>query len=70
MMVCSMDEDLRDAVLRVAELLRHPERIPVLSPLIRREIWFKLLLGEQSGMLRRMAASAGKVSVLPRVSIG
>ena len=61
LMVGSMDEDLLDAVIRLAELLQKPARIPVLSPLVRREIFYKLLLSEQGGLLRRMVAENNKV---------
>ncbi len=43
----SMDDDLLDAVTRLGELLRKPEQISVLSPLIRREIFYRLLLSER-----------------------
>lgn len=59
--VGSMDDDLLDAVIRLARLLRKPAQIPILAPLIRREIFYKLLLSEQGGLLRRMAADSGKV---------
>ncbi len=67
LMVGSMDEDLLDAVTRLAELLKKPAQIPVLSPLVRREIFYKLLLSEQSGLLRRMVADNGKIQ---RVAAG
>jgi len=67
LMVGSMDEDLLDAVIRLAELLKKPAQIPILSPLIRREIFYELLLSEQSGLLRRMVADNGKVQ---RVAAG
>jgi len=67
LMVGSMDEGLLDAVIRLAGLLKKPAQIPILSPLIRREIFYKLLLSEQSGLLRRMVADNGKVQ---RVAAG
>lgn len=66
-MVAAMDEELMDAVIRLTSLLRKPAQIPVLAPLIRREIFYKLLLSEQGGMLRRMVADSGNVQ---RVAAG
>ena len=45
---------LLDAVLRLVRLLRSPGEIPVLSPMIEREILFRLLLEESSAVLHRM----------------
>ena len=67
LMVGAMDDDLLDAVLRLTALLKRPDRIAVLAPLVRREIFYKLLLSEQGGMLRRMVAGSGKVQ---RVAAG
>jgi AraC-type transcriptional regulator N-terminus/Bacterial regulatory helix-turn-helix proteins, AraC family len=47
--------DLLDAVLRLLRLLRSPAEIPVLAPMIKREILFRLLLDESSVLLHRMA---------------
>ena len=65
--VGSMDDDLMDAVIRLSDLLRKPAQIAVLAPLIRREIFYRLLLSEQGGLLRRIAADSGKVQ---RVAAG
>ena len=54
-----LGEEMLDAVLRLAALLRAPAQVPVLAPLIRREIHYRLLLGAQSALLRRMAAAHG-----------
>ncbi len=67
LMIGSMDDDLLDAVIRLALLLKKPDRIAVLAPLVKREIFYKLLLSEQGGLLRRMVADSGKVQ---RVSAG
>ena len=60
--VSPMEEDLLDAVVRLLRLLRKPDQIPVLEPLIRREIYYKLLLSEQGGLLRRLAAENSQAS--------
>src|SRR5215813_14123582 len=46
---------LLDAVLRLVRLLQSPAEIPVLAPLIEREILFRLLLDENSAALHHMA---------------
>lgn len=56
-----MDEDLLDAVIRLVCLLKKPRQIPILAPMVRREIFYKLLLSEQSGVLRRMAVANSQV---------
>ncbi len=58
--VSPMDQELLDAVIRLVCLLKKPAQIPILAPLVRREIFYKLLLSEQSGLLRRMAAESGQ----------
>jgi hypothetical protein len=46
---------LLDAVLRMVRLLQSPAEIPVLAPMIEREILFRLLLDDKSVALHRMA---------------
>jgi AraC-like DNA-binding protein len=46
---------LLDAVLRLVRLLQSPSEIPVLAPMIEREILFRLLLDDKSVALHRMA---------------
>jgi len=46
---------LLDAVLRLMRLLQSPLEIPVLAPMIEREILFRLLLDKGSVILHRMA---------------
>jgi transcriptional regulator GlxA family with amidase domain len=66
-MVGSIDDDLLDAVSRLTGLLTKPTQISILAPLVRREIFYKLLLSEQGGILRRMVADSGNVQ---RVAAG
>ncbi len=56
-----LDAELLDAVIRYVRLLRTPAQIPILAPLVRREIFYRLLLGERSGLLRRLRADNGQV---------
>ncbi len=52
MAVAAVDPDVLDAFLRLAELLEKPEQIPVLAPMIIREIHYRLLIGPQGERLR------------------
>ncbi len=45
---------LLGAALRLMRLLESPQDIPVLAPLILREIHYRLLLGDEGGRLRQM----------------
>ncbi|MBC7807008.1 MAG: AraC family transcriptional regulator, partial [Akkermansiaceae bacterium] len=51
-----VDPGLLDAVIRLLRLLEVPRDIRVLAPLLLREILYRLLVGEQSGHLRRIAS--------------
>jgi AraC-like DNA-binding protein len=52
MAVAAVDPDVLDAFLRLVELLEKPEQIPVLAPMIIREIHYRLLIGAQGERLR------------------
>ena len=56
-----MDDELLDAIIRLTRLLKKPAQVSVLAPLVRREIFYKLLISEQGGFLRRMVADSSKV---------
>jgi len=53
--VCRTGPSLLDAVLRFVRLLRSPAEIPVLGPMIEREILFRLLLDQTHAALHRLA---------------
>lgn len=50
---------LTDAWLRMVRLLAKPEEIGVMAPLVEREILYRLLQGQQGGVLRQAAAVNG-----------
>jgi AraC-like DNA-binding protein len=52
--VADVDPNVLDAFLRLAELLDNPEQIPVLAPMIIREIHYRLLAGPQGRHLRSL----------------
>jgi AraC-like DNA-binding protein len=50
--VSPTDPEVLKAFLRLVELLDKPEQIPILSPIILREVHLLLLLGSQGNLLR------------------
>jgi AraC-like DNA-binding protein len=57
--VARMDEPLLDAVLRMVRLLEAPEDIAVLAPVIRREIYYRVLRAELGHRLVDLARGGG-----------
>ncbi len=57
--VSPLNTNLLDAVVRLVRLLSSPEEAHVLAPLIKREIIYRLLIGEQGNRLRHVAALGG-----------
>jgi AraC-like DNA-binding protein len=61
-----VNDDLLDAWRRMLRLLDRPAEIPVLAPMLEREILFRLLQGPQSAKLRLLARTAGCLSRIHR----
>src|SRR4051812_22693402 len=59
--VSPLEAPLLDGLLRLVRLLDTPQDIPVLAPLILRELHFRLLQGEQHGRLAEMAIGDGRL---------
>ena len=57
--VSPLDADLLDAVVRLVRLIDSPAEVHVLVPLIKREIIYRLLIGEQGNRLRQIAVLGG-----------
>jgi AraC-like DNA-binding protein len=57
--VSPMDANLLDAILRLVRLPDSPSETRVLTPLITREIVFRLLMGDQGARLRHLAILGG-----------
>ena len=55
-----LSAELLDAVVRFVRLLDAPAQVPVLAPLITREIVYRLLTGEQGARLRHLAVLGGQ----------
>ncbi|WP_225911409.1 AraC family transcriptional regulator [Pseudomonas lactucae] len=53
-------DGLLEAFARLVALLDEPQAIPVLAPLIQREIHYRLLQSDQAGRLRRICAVDGQ----------
>ena len=59
--VSALEAPLLDALLRLVRLLDAPHDIPVLAPLVRRELNYRLLQGDQQGRLAEMAIGHGRL---------
>jgi len=62
------DARLADPLARLLELLDHPDDMPVLAPLIRREIIWRLLQGPFAPVLRQLAWPEGNVARIARAT--
>ena len=58
--VSALDAPLLDAVARLLALLDDAAHIPVLAPLVVREIVYRLLAGDEGGRLRQIVAAGGQ----------
>lgn len=57
--VSPLNADLLDAVVRLVRLVDSPTDAPMLAPLIKRELIYRLLIGEQGARLCQMAVLGG-----------
>lgn len=53
--VGNMDTTLNDCVLRLARLLEVPQDIPLLAPMTKREVYYRLLNGPYGGVIAQLA---------------
>jgi len=60
MAVSALSLPLLSAFQRLIDLLDEPENIPILAPLIQREIFYRLLVGEQGGRLRQIVTAGSQ----------
>jgi AraC-like DNA-binding protein len=65
--VSNADAPLLDCALRLTRLLDTLQDIPILSPMIIREIYYRLLMGEQSEAVRQMATSGSNMQRIAAV---
>ncbi len=61
------DPELLEAVTRLVRLLDRPSDIPVLGPMIRREILWRLLHGPSGPMVRQMGLADSRLARVARV---
>lgn len=57
---------LLTAFQRLIDLLDEPEDIPILAPIIQREITYRLLVGDQGARLRQMASAGSQSQQIAR----
>jgi AraC-like DNA-binding protein len=60
--VGTADELLLDAVVRMLRLLDHPRDIPVLAPMIEREILWRIMSGDQGATVRQLGLADSSLS--------
>ena len=64
--VSTLDADLLDGVVRLVRLLDTPKEARILTPLIEREIIYRLLMGDQGSRLRHLTIQGGYTSHIAR----
>ena len=67
MTVAEVDPDVLNAFLRLVELLDKPGQIPVLAPMIIREIHYRLLIGPQGECLRMVSTLGTQSNQIARM---
>ena len=65
--VSVLPTSLLNAFERLLELLDHPDDIPTLAPLIQKEIFYRLLIGEQGPRLRQIVSAGNHGYQIARV---
>lgn len=58
--------ELIDAAVRLLRLMARPQDIAVLAPLIRREIHYRLLTGDEAGVVRQIGAPDSRLAQVNR----
>jgi AraC-like DNA-binding protein len=58
--VSVLEQELSDAILRLVRLVDSPLEYRMLAPLVKREIVFRLLMGQQGARLRHVAVLGGQ----------
>ena len=64
--VSDASTELLDAVLRLIRLIDHPNDIAVLGPMLKREILWRLLSGEQGAIVRQIGLEHSHLSRIAR----
>lgn len=66
MAVSEAPADLVDAAIRLVRLLEQPRDIPILAPMVKREILWRLITGEQGGIIRQLGLADSSLSHIAR----
>lgn len=64
--ISAMTADLLDPLLRMMRLLDTPGDVPVMAPMLEREILYRVLQGPQGAILRQIARSDSRLSQVRR----
>ncbi|HEX4291480.1 MAG TPA: AraC family transcriptional regulator [Trebonia sp.] len=64
--VAGADAPLLDALARLAGLLDAPRNVPVLAPLYRREVLWRLMTGPQGAVVRQIGLADGNLAPITR----
>ncbi len=64
--VSRVTDELLDPAIRLVNLLGRPEDIPVLAPMIRREILYRLLQSDQATKLQQIAVAESRLQQVNR----
>ena len=64
--LCTLTAPLFDAALRMLRLLDEPAHIPMLGPLVERELLYRLLIGEQGMRLRHLTLAESQTCKISR----
>ncbi|WP_411349046.1 AraC family transcriptional regulator N-terminal domain-containing protein [Paenibacillus sp. WLX2291] len=65
--VSQANTEMLDAFVRLLKLMDKPEELPILAPMIAREILYRALQGDQGNALRQMAPGAGRAAYIAEV---
>lgn len=66
MMVSEASDQLLDAITRLLRLLDSPRDIPILAPLIKREILWLLIVGDQGAAIRQLGLADSNLNHIAR----
>jgi AraC-like DNA-binding protein len=64
--VSDLPDDLLDPVVRLLRLLDRPEDIPVLRPAVEREIYWRLINGDQGAMIQQIGLEDSRVAKISK----
>lgn len=69
-MINPFTDSLSDTLLRLLSLLDSPDDIPILGPMLERELLYSLLQGHQGRLLRQIAQPEGALNSIRRAVSG